>query len=37
MPKQLDLTLNEKQALAFRYLRDHSTKTIVYGGGAGSG
>lgn len=37
MPKSLDVTFNPKQASAFRYLLDHSTKTIVYGGGGGAG
>jgi hypothetical protein len=37
MPKALDVTFNAKQALAFRYLLDHSIKTIVYGGGGGAG
>ena len=33
----LNIVLNEKQALALRYLFDSTTKDIMYGGGGGAG
>lgn len=37
MSRSLDVKLNDRQAEAFRYLYDTSTKCILYGGGGGAG
>lgn len=37
MQKELDPKLNERQTLAYRYLCDKCTTTIMYGGAAGGG
>lgn len=37
MGRTLELELNAKQAMAFRYLMDKPTKSVMYGGGGGAG